>query len=191
MATRTLLRAAPLFAACLVAAGVPSCRGTDATVALRPTDPAADPAAAPAAAPTPAERLKLVTRDDARLGRIARGTFTVFENRAAASGRTLELDVVVLHARSAAPAPDPLFFLAGGPGQDATTLVEQWVDEPMREEHDVVLVSQRGTGGSMRLDCDPGNDADLQGYLGPMFPADRFRDCLAELSARADLTQYS
>src|SRR6185436_7228394 len=137
------------------------------------------------------ERLRLVTSDDLRLGRISRGTYTVFENRAAKSGHTLDLTVVVLHARSAEPAPDPVFFLAGGPGQDASTLVEQWVDAPMREERDVVLVSQRGTGGSMRLGCSYGDGTDLQSYLGPMFTADVFRACLTELAARADLTQYS
>lgn len=137
------------------------------------------------------ERLHLVTQHDARVGRISRGTYTVFENRAAATGRTLELDVVVVHARAAEPAPDPIFFLAGGPGQDATSLVDDWIDAPMRRERDVVLVSQRGTGGSMRLACAYGEDTDLQAYLGPMLVPETFRACRAELAARADLTQYS
>ena len=39
---------------------------------------------------------------------------------AAGSGRTIALRVAVLKALSRNPAPDPLFFLAGGPGQAAT-----------------------------------------------------------------------
>jgi pimeloyl-ACP methyl ester carboxylesterase len=171
--------------ACL--GGIPSCR----TAAPAAPASAGGPAAAEDETKARSDRLHLVTRDDPRLGRISRGTYTVFENRAAASGRTLELDVVVLHARAASPAPDALFLLAGGPGQDATMLVEPWIDAPIRVERDVVLVSQRGTGGSMRLACAFGSDDDLQTYLGPIFQPDVFRACLAELSARADLTQYS
>src|SRR5262249_28014043 len=154
--TRVLFTRALLLAACCAAAA--ACRETHAAVDVGQ----APSATAKHAAPSPSDRLRLVTRDDPRLGRIARGTFTVFEDRAAAGGRRLDLDVVVLRARAATPAPDPLFFLAGGPGQDATTLVDQWVDSPMREQRDVVLVSQRGAGGSMRLDCDLASDADLQ-----------------------------
>jgi len=180
---RSLLGAAALAGA----SGIPSCttRAPAPAIAGRPAAEAAEPER------DRGERLHLVTSDDPRLGRISRGTYTVFEDRAAASGRTLDLAVVVLHARAAEPAPDPIFYLAGGPGQDATTLVDAWIDASLREERDVVLVSQRGTGGSLRLDCAYGDESDLQSYLGPMFPADVFRACLADLAQRADLTQYS
>src|SRR5262245_35342493 len=128
---KTPIPAFVVLSALAVASWIPSCR----------TGPATAPAQAVAKPPVRSDRLRLVTSDDPRLGRISRGTYTVFEDRAAKSGRTLDLAVVVLHARSAKPAPDPLFFLAGGPGQDATTLVEQWADAPMREERDIVLVS--------------------------------------------------
>ena len=46
-------------------------------------------------------------------------TLTVFEDRAARSGRTIDLHIAVVPAISRSPAPDPLFFLAGGPGPGA------------------------------------------------------------------------
>ncbi|MCD6193721.1 MAG: hypothetical protein J7L26_09665 [Candidatus Aminicenantes bacterium] len=49
-------------------------------------------------------------------GRISQGTFAVYENRNAQTGKMIHLKVVVLHALSPHPRPDPIFFLAGGPG---------------------------------------------------------------------------
>src|SRR5262245_41760936 len=48
------------------------------------------------------------------------GTYQVWENRAAKSGRKISLEIIVLPALSSHPKPDPVFFLAGGPGQAAT-----------------------------------------------------------------------
>lgn len=45
------------------------------------------------------------------------GAFDVFENRAAQAGRKSALSIVVLPALDSKPAPDPVFFLSGGPGQ--------------------------------------------------------------------------
>jgi pimeloyl-ACP methyl ester carboxylesterase len=183
--TRAALVLSALAFAAVAAAGTPS-RGPGGAASAPATRTGA---IAPAA--TGSERLRLFYESDPRRGAISRGTFTVWEDRAAAEGRTLDLAVVVLHARSHALRADPIFFLAGGPGRDATTLVDGWIDAPMRDERDVVLVSQRGTGGAHRLGCAGGEHADLQSYLGPMFREDVFRACLTQLSARADLTQYS
>ncbi len=54
-------------------------------------------------------------------GKISRGTFKVFENRDTLKGRMIELNVLVLHATSTEPRPDPIFRLAGGQGQAATS----------------------------------------------------------------------
>jgi hypothetical protein len=57
-----------------------------------------------------------------RLGSTAAqcGTMKVYENRASRSGRTFDLRVAVIKAQSENPAPDPIFYLAGGPGDAAT-----------------------------------------------------------------------
>src|SRR5215470_4694094 len=48
------------------------------------------------------------------------GKYEVYEDRAARSGRKIALNIVVLKALSPNPAPDPMFWLHGGPGAAAT-----------------------------------------------------------------------
>jgi hypothetical protein len=45
------------------------------------------------------------------------GRYEVFENRVSRRGRKIPLNVVILPALSDKPAPDAVFFFAGGPGQ--------------------------------------------------------------------------
>ena len=83
------------------------------------------------------------------------GKLVVPEDRANPGGRQIELNLAVVRARSRNPAPDPLFFLSGGPGQAATEsypLLSAAFDS-INQKHDIVLVDQRGTGGSNPLDC--------------------------------------
>ena len=86
------------------------------------------------------------------------GTMSVPENREQPDGRQIELNVMLLPATTAVVKPDPVFFLAGGPGQsavDAGVFVFSRLHK-VRRERDVVLVDQRGTGGSSSLACDFG-----------------------------------
>ena len=113
------------------------------------------------------------------------GTLDVYENRAAGSGRRIALKIVVAPALRRDAAPDPLFVLAGGPGQAAAAMAGDLlaVFRRFRAERDIVFVDQRGTGYSNRLGCDPGPDeldaveADDERTLA------RYRDCLAALDA--------
>ena len=50
------------------------------------------------------------------------GSLTVFENRQTNTGRHISLAIVVLPALNDDYRADPLFFLAGGPGQGAATM---------------------------------------------------------------------
>src|SRR4051812_9082312 len=50
-------------------------------------------------------------------------TYPVWENRETRRGRRIGLRIVILTASGAHPAPEPVFILAGGPGQAATDLV--------------------------------------------------------------------
>lgn len=120
------------------------------------------------------------------------GTYQVWENRAAKSGRKISLKVVVLPALSSHPKPDPIFFLAGGPGQAATDLAGGLAGDPLRRNRDLVYVDQRGTGGPDRLTCEfGGHEDDLQSYLGETFPVDAVRECREELEKSYDLTLYT
>src|SRR2546426_3655971 len=47
------------------------------------------------------------------------GTLRVPEDRAKPQGRQIDLKLAVVPALARAPAADPLFLLAGGPGQSA------------------------------------------------------------------------
>jgi len=87
---------------------------------------------------------------------------TVPEDRAHPGGKKIKLHIAVLRARAGKPASDPLFFIAGGPGQAATQayLEEAPAFERIRQERNIVLVDQRGTGQSNPLDCPSSPDND-------------------------------
>lgn len=87
-------------------------------------------------------------------------SLSVPENRAKPDGKRISLHIAVLPARSSHAEPDALFFLAGGPGQAATEafVTEAAAFDRIRSHHDIVLVDQRGTGKSNRLDCPESDD---------------------------------
>ncbi len=80
---------------------------------------------------------------------------------------------------------DPLFFLAGGPGQAAGELAKQ-ISEVFRgvqTKRDIVLVDQRGTGKSNPLNCPVERDS-LQVLNEPEgVGLDRLRACLQSFNA--------
>src|SRR5262249_54274643 len=82
------------------------------------------------------------------------GTLEVPENRAKPEGRKISLAIAVLPANTLNPRADPLFILAGGPGQAASFLGPfAALLTSVRKDRDIVLVDQRGTGRSSPLDC--------------------------------------
>jgi len=79
------------------------------------------------------------------------GTYNVYENRSTKTGRKLGLYIVVAPALSATAAPDPVFWLEGGPGGSATEaagIVSHKYLPDLRNDRDLVFVDQRGTGKS-------------------------------------------
>jgi pimeloyl-ACP methyl ester carboxylesterase len=135
------------------------------------------------------EPCKLADGSEARCG-----TFEVWENREAKAGRKLALRVLVLPATGAARKPDPVFFVAGGPGESAVDYAGYFGrrDASLRRERDLVFVDARGVAGSGRLACTlGGRDDDLQTYLGDKFPLAAVRECRKDLEKIADLTQYT
>lgn len=93
------------------------------------------------------------------------GQLEVPENPADPKGRTIRLNVAVVKAQSSNPAPDPLFMLAGGPGQAATEAFLPMLSmlERVTFKRDVVLVDQRGTGKSNPLHCTPVSESEPLG----------------------------
>ena len=126
------------------------------------------------------------------------GTFDVFEDRVAKRGRKIPLRIVLLPALKQKSAPDPLFFLAGGPGQGAAELAKL-LQEPFRQvqtDRDIVLLDQRGTGKSNPLVCTPpGKDSEEEDQdqaedVGAAL-LKRLRECMEILKSKADLTKYT
>jgi pimeloyl-ACP methyl ester carboxylesterase len=83
--------------------------------------------------------------------------------------------------------------LSGGPGLAATddAAYASWALDESRQHHDIVLIDQRGTGGSNPLDCHLYDDGSLQAFVTPIFPLPAVRACRGALAARADLTHYT
>ena len=168
---------APLFVLALAAAVAPACANGPA----------------PPAAAGPAAKLGPCTREglppEARCG-----TYEVWEDRAAQSGRKIPIQVILLPATGKDPAPDPVLWLAGGPGDAASNSAAGFAEfSPLiRERRDFLFIDQRGSLGANPLMCSlGGTDADLQTYIGEQFPLAEVRRCRAELEKKADLRLYT
>jgi len=113
------------------------------------------------------------------------GTLTVAENPAEPEGRTIDLRVAVLEAISRDAAPDPLFLLAGGPGQAATEAFLPLLRSlrEIRQDRDLVLVDQRGTGSSNPLDCAEQDDLESLNTPSEEEIRENLEECLAQLDA--------
>ncbi|RZA22367.1 MAG: alpha/beta fold hydrolase [Lysobacteraceae bacterium] len=119
--------------------------------------------------------------------------FEVPEDRSKPDGRKIALNIAWVKAsKQGDAAPDPVFFLAGGPGQAAVATypaMDPVFDEVRKQRH-VILVDQRGTGESNLLSCaaDP-DDADAEPSPEAMQAA--AAECVATLSKKADLRHYT
>jgi pimeloyl-ACP methyl ester carboxylesterase len=120
------------------------------------------------------------------------GSYEVLEDRAVKTGRKLKLNVLVLPALVDKPAPDPIFYLAGGPGGAATAYASADFIMQLHRTRDVVLVDQRGTGKSNQLQCNfRGDPNDMKGYFVEGMTLEGVRACRAELEKTADLRLYT
>lgn len=100
---------------------------------------------------------------------------------AAPNGKQIAVHFVVLPAMDKNKAPDPVFLLAGGPGQSAISVASymQVVFDKLQRRHDLVFVDQRGTGKSAPLEC-PEQD-DMEGIGQPDYDVRFMMACLPTL----------
>ena len=95
--------------------------------------------------------------------------------------------VAVVPAIATQAKPDPLLLIAGGPGQGSihgyAPLLGAFAG--IRRERDLVMVDQRGTGDSNRLDCAMPDDALEGGEIPPEELGRLARACLPTLPGRA------
>ncbi len=147
-------------------------------------------AAALAAAPAGARALgsleftpcDLPGEASARSIRAECASLEVPENPDAPEGRRIRLRIGLVPSRAPDPKPDPVFFLAGGPGQGALEAYPGIAAGFARinEKRHIILVDQRGTGGSNRLAC-PLPEGALPETLDLESQKAFVRDCLAGL----------
>lgn len=123
------------------------------------------------------------------------GSLEVPENHAAPDGRKIRLAIAWIPAKGEAE-PDPMFMLAGGPGQSALESfpgIAPAFAEMGKRRH-VILVDQRGTGASNKLICkdSEGKSAVLDEGAESIQDAQAFASrCAAQLGKTADPRFYS
>jgi pimeloyl-ACP methyl ester carboxylesterase len=122
------------------------------------------------------------------------GVFRVYEDRAAAAGRTLDIAFIILDAlEPSRRQADGVLLLPGGPGESFTGVaapISRGRPE-LRRQRDVVLVDVRGVGRSATLSCMVPYPGGFESRFGTVFPPDHAAACRDELAGRARLDSYT
>jgi pimeloyl-ACP methyl ester carboxylesterase len=118
------------------------------------------------------------------------GTVSMPEDPDQPQGATIEIRFAVVPAVARNKQPDPVFVLAGGPGQAATRTGRQMmaVLNEANARRDIVFIDQRGTGGSHPLECKV-EETSIGATFEQSQQVERLATCLKEL--RGDLRQYA
>ena len=123
------------------------------------------------------------------------GTLTVFENRVAGSGRTIDIHFVVIKAKH--QSNRAIAFNPGGPGASAIDLAPDFADTTsgaiatFRNRYDLLLVDNRGTGKSAPQLCDFSPAAHPELYFHQLWPDTIVRSCRDRLASAANLSFYT
>lgn len=98
-------------------------------------------------------------------------------------GVKIEVHYVVVPALARHKLPDPVFLLAGGPGQSAIALAGQVMPlfARLNNRRDIVFVDQRGTGRSAPLVCDDPRQQRVADQADPERQLVLLRECRQKL----------
>ena len=122
--------------------------------------------------------------------------FSVPENRADPGSRKIGLKLAIIKSDSQVADKDIVVYLAGGPGQSATETYPEIAAAlaPLRKHHDILLLDQRGTGGSHPLTCRQIQKS-MDEFADLPFDPQRTREltarCLAEIEQTSDPRFYT
>ncbi|MGA7354243.1 MAG: alpha/beta hydrolase [Candidatus Cybelea sp.] len=123
------------------------------------------------------------------------GSLTVFEDRAARTGRTIDIHFIVIEAKHRTQRA--IAFNPGGPGASATAAAADFADATsgafatLRDRYDLLFVDNRGTGQSAPQDCSFAPAAHPELYFRQLWPDTLVQSCHDRLAARANLSLYS
>lgn len=124
------------------------------------------------------------------------GTYGVYEDRAARSGRLIPIKIVVLKAKHASNRA--IVIIAGGPGESAVPyapfIADGRFEKPvaqLRDRYNVVFMDDRGMGDSNGLPCDITPQSNPAAYFLDLFPHDVITGCRANDAAKGNLADYN
>jgi pimeloyl-ACP methyl ester carboxylesterase len=123
-------------------------------------------------------------------------SFDVPEDWQRPSGRHISLRVAIVNSQAARSEPDMVVLLDGGPGEAATEDYPALAPElaPLRSRRSILLLDQRGTGGSNALRCpEPLHESAHAPAARPDLAADSalLRNCLAAVRTHAAPEHYT
>lgn len=122
--------------------------------------------------------------------------FRVPENWDRPDGRQIDLKLAIVRSDAEVAERDPIVLLAGGPGQAATEVYPRAAAgfSSLLKHRNLVLLDQRGTGGSHPLSCKE-SPTDFDTAAVSEIDLDKVREltrgCLSEIAKDADPAQYT
>ncbi len=128
------------------------------------------------------------------------GSLQVPEDYSKPGGQQITIHFTILPATGPTKQPEPIFHFEGGPGGSAIQNVGQTFYAAYRlarQDHDLVLIDQRGTGESSSLQCTEVTSNALKDLSQPDAPdyskviLDRYAACEKRLSATTNPADYT
>ena len=140
---------------------------------------AAAAACSPATAQSTHECRVAGIRNSVRCGEVQR-----LLDPARPDGPRIAVQFVVVPAMARRKLPDPVFLLAGGPGQSAIAVAPNLLPmfSRLNNRRDIVFVDQRGTGKSAPLECADPQRESLADQSGPDRQIKLLMECKAALA---------
>lgn len=124
------------------------------------------------------------------------GTFGVYENREAHSGRIIPLNVIVIPAKH--PMHRAMVEIAGGPGQGVTEFAAPIIDGgfgasriALHDTYDFLFMDDRGMGKSNPFPCNFTPPNDPGAYFRYIYPRALVAACRAKSATTHTLSAYN
>ncbi len=111
---------------------------------------------------------------------IESGYLEVPENRTVSKSKKIKLAYIVIKARNSASKKDPILYLQGGPGAPTLIMANFWKGNDLRNDRDIVLMDQRGTGASNAI-CSDFGDQMLEIIAKDLTPDQEYTEMLTLL----------